>query len=69
LTDPPTKAARINARWQLFWSALTCQRFDRLRPVATTVELSYSSFGVKPPQTKAVTGHRTPKKARFIQEI
>jgi len=44
------------------WSALTSQRFDRSRPVATMVRLnSGKDFGVKPPKAKAVTGHRTPK--------
>lgn len=44
------------------WSALTRQRFGRSRLVATTNGLNLSGqFGVKPPQTKAVTNHRTPK--------
>jgi hypothetical protein len=41
-------------------SALTCQRFGRLRPVAAPLRGSYrKNWGVKPPKTKAVTGHRT----------
>ena len=54
------------------WSALTCQRFAPLRPVATllcktlrhTRQTSrHFESGVNPLQTKAVTGHRTPKLA------
>jgi len=49
------------------WSALTCQRFGRSRPVATTVRLkSVKDCGVKPPKTKAVTGHRTPKSCALL---
>jgi hypothetical protein len=44
------------------WSALTCLRFSRSRPVATMIRLSAEKdFGVKPPKNKAVTGPRTPK--------
>lgn len=44
------------------WSALTRQRFGRSRPVATMQRLKRASrFGVEPPKTKAVTGHRTPR--------
>jgi len=42
------------------WSALTCQRFVRSRPVAASVCLSrLKECGVKLPQTKALTGQRT----------
>ena len=53
------------------WSALTSQRFGRSRPVATMVRLnSRKDCGVKPPKTKAVTGHRTPKRGLlFFSEI
>jgi hypothetical protein len=45
-----------------FWSAVTCHRIGRLRLVATMAKRSPSKRqGVKPPQAKAVTGHRTPK--------
>jgi len=44
------------------WSALTCQRFGRSRLVATTSQLRFlKQCGVKPPQTKAATGRRTPR--------
>jgi hypothetical protein len=52
------------------WSALTCQRFGRLRPVAVVTwnnrlfsAVGYSIVqdgGDRSPKTKAVTGHRTP---------
>jgi hypothetical protein len=43
------------------WSALTCQRFGRSRPVATYGWLiAGQACGVRPPQTKALTGQRTP---------
>ena len=49
------------------WSALTCQRFGRLRLVATMVGLnSRKDCGVKPPKTKAVTSHRTPKSCALM---
>jgi hypothetical protein len=58
-----------------FWSAVTCHRFGRMRPVAAMVGSTLrTDCGVKPPKTKAVTGgvpsaaaalgcsrHRTPK--------
>src|SRR5258705_9627490 len=44
------------------WSAVTCHRFGRSRPVATNVSFELQEdMGVKPPKAKAVTGHRTPK--------
>ena len=46
----------------LFWSALTSQRFVRSRLVAAMGRLNpRGARGVKPPQTKAVTGQRAPK--------
>ena len=62
------------------WSALTCQRFGRSRPVAARVVLSHcKTYGVKPPKAKAVTGgipsaaaalgcsrHRTPERGALI---
>jgi hypothetical protein len=49
------------------WSALTSQRFGRSRPVATVVLLSLmKDCGARPPKTKAVTGHRTPKSCALI---
>jgi hypothetical protein len=44
------------------WSALTCQRFGRLRPVAAfrVSNACVRECGVRPPPAKAVTGHRTP---------
>lgn len=49
------------------WSALTCQRFGRLRLVATMVRLnSRNGFRVRPPKTKAVTSHRTPKSCALM---
>jgi general stress protein 26 len=48
-----------------FWSALTCQRFGRSRPVATIARWEpLNALGVKPPRTKALTGQRTPKYLR-----
>jgi hypothetical protein len=52
----------------LFWSALTCQRFGRLRPVAVIGEITkpvqsrsvVEDGGDRSPKTKAVTGYRTP---------
>ena len=47
----------------MFWSALTCQRFRRSRPVATIGGLlSSRKGGVKPAPIKGATGRRTPKK-------
>ena len=54
----------MRQRWleSTLWSALTSQRFGRSRLVATRVRLNpVRSSGVKPPKSKAVTGHRTPK--------
>jgi hypothetical protein len=49
------------------WSALTCQRFVRSPLVATTGQLNQSKeFGVKPPRSKAVTSHRTPKRCFLL---
>jgi len=46
----------------ILWSALTSQRFCRSRLVAARVhEKPRKDCGVKPPKTKAVAGHRTPK--------
>ncbi len=45
---------------------MTCQRFGRLRPVATHGSMDPRNvYGVKPPKAKAVTGHRTPKRLFF----
>jgi len=42
-----------------FWSAVTCHRFFRLRPVAAFVnELSAQKRGVKPPRSES--GDRSP---------
>src|SRR6185295_12063271 len=47
-----------------FWSAATCRRFRRSRPVAASVSLKLlREWGAKPPEVKAVTGHRTPNSA------
>jgi hypothetical protein len=65
---------------KLIWSALTCQRFGRSRPVAATDHRNPSKdCGVKPPKAKAVTDgvpgaaaalgcsrHRTPKRCALI---
>jgi hypothetical protein len=49
------------------WSALTCQRFGRSRPVAAVVRLnSMKGCGAKPPKAKAVPGHRTPKRCALM---
>jgi hypothetical protein len=50
-----------------FWSSVTCHIFSRLRPVATFVDWIHAGSGVKPPRTKAVTGHRTPKERRVLE--
>ena len=52
------------ARNRLLWSELTSQRFGRSRPVAAMVHRDPGKdCGVRPPKTKAVTGHRTPKRS------
>jgi hypothetical protein len=49
------------------WSALISQRFGRSRPVATVFFLSATKdYGARPPKTKALTGHRTPKSYALI---
>jgi hypothetical protein len=59
----------MTAHWH-FWSALTCQRFGRLRLVADdSVEYDLrrnanvaEDGGDRSPETKAVTDHRTPNR-------
>jgi hypothetical protein len=58
------------------WSALTCQRFGHLRPVAAVGEIpdwrkharqcTGGGGGDRSPETKAVTGYRTPKKEELF---
>ena len=50
-----------SARESTLWSALICQRFGRSRLVATILNRRQNR-GIKLRQTKAVTGHRTPKR-------
>jgi hypothetical protein len=62
----------VRQRWleSTLWSALTSQRFGRVRLVATTDHRnSANGSGVKPPRTKAVTGHRTPKSCVLILSL
>jgi len=41
-------------RSTIFWSAVTCHRFGRSRPVATTVGLeALEGMGVKPPKNQS----------------
>src|SRR6185312_357700 len=49
----------------LFWSAVTCHRFsscDLSQPHLQKISYIPKLRGVESPRTKAVTGHRTPKK-------
>jgi hypothetical protein len=49
------------------WSALTCQRFGRSRPVAAMVRRNPGKdHGAKSPKAKAVPGHRTPKRGFLL---
>jgi hypothetical protein len=65
----PTLSAEMPGGLASLWSALTCQRFGRLRPVAAVDEItkpvqscrrSLEDGGDRSPKTKAVTGYRTP---------
>ena len=48
---------------------MTCHRFGPSRPVATNVGREVmENMVVKPPKTKAVTGHRTPKGLMLVTE-
>jgi hypothetical protein len=61
----------IGLKQAALWSAVTCHRFGRLRPVAAwgRLEFAAGSAGVKPPQTKALTGQRTPKSGNSLVEF
>ncbi len=63
LFDNIVSAKNATLLAQLFWSALTCQRFGRSRPVAIcrghTDVAQVNRCGDKSPRAKAVTGYRT----------
>jgi hypothetical protein len=54
-----------SARELTLWSALTGQRFGQSRLVAAILNRRQDR-GIRLPQTKAVTGHRTPKRCAVI---